>query len=101
MSSHTPTPWALDKDGCIFAGGNRFDMLKLYTGWVEEAWLGDAEALANAEFIVRACNGHADLVAALENFLDNPRMLTETERVAFGRTALLAAQPTQETKNAG
>lgn len=65
-TQHTPTPWHLsepplkenfiyDEDGLLIADVNGF--------FKREA----AENSANADFIVRACNAHDELVEALEN----------------------------------
>lgn len=40
-------------------------------------WGIEAPALANAEFIVRACNSHDDLLAALEEIANDPMTLAE------------------------
>ena len=88
MSKHTPGPWELhhnigrkgeigivaDAAPCIIAVmGN------------QNAW--PAEARANAEFIVRACNAHDELLAALELAMEcmpdpDYRGTTEAQRAA-------------------
>ena len=63
-TKHTPTPWHYDIDD-EFAG------LCIHSEYGCIAQLCqtpdvDAESIATAAFIVRACNTHAQLVAALE-----------------------------------
>lgn len=64
-AEHTQTPWATN--------GNRVENRDEH-GIVNDGWIiGDCDgpdADANAEFIVRACNAHADLVEALEMVRD-------------------------------
>ena len=74
-AAHTPTPWSVraarndegygllicDEDQTILAG--------------MDTWLGptpEAEMEANAAFIVRACNGWYELIAALRELQANP-----------------------------
>jgi hypothetical protein len=71
--AHTPTPWHAGQgngEGSIFAGeGHRarleiggttlYPIAAMVRGWDE------AEDAANEEFIVRACNSHDDLTAAI------------------------------------
>lgn len=69
MSEHTPTPWyffELDRrpDGCGY--------IRVETDNFEISHHGDMgrsreENLANAAFIVKACNSHDALVKALED----------------------------------
>jgi hypothetical protein len=53
-AEHTPTPWYISGKSTIRRGSND------WIGYVH--WRNGA---ANAEFIVRACNAHDNLVAAL------------------------------------
>jgi hypothetical protein len=64
---HTPTPWKVQHDGCIM--GPSF-FIKIASPWIEEAWTGDAEARANAAFIVQAVNSFDAMKKALEAFAD-------------------------------
>ena len=69
MTRHTPTPWRTTKaqpNVICNEGGDK---------WIARALIGDKSprhikdaevAEANAEFIVKAVNSHATLVAALE-----------------------------------
>lgn len=65
MSKHTPTPWS------IGITNNGADHINVWMGIVHVASVmkfvptGES-AEANAEFIVRACNSHDELVEALE-----------------------------------
>lgn len=67
-SKHTPTPWAFEpdhskRDGSqfIFSDADR----DTWVATAENRETNGAEASANAAFIVRACNSHDALVAAL------------------------------------
>jgi hypothetical protein len=77
--SHTPLPWAISQGfsapyygtepAHYVAGPNPNAIgIKLASPWIEGAWEDDAEAKANAEFIVRACNTHYGLVEALTDW---------------------------------
>ena len=67
-TKRTPGPWLLDGDhGYGNLNGTRIRDEK--RGYVLSVAIGDVPELnapANAEFIVRACNAHDDLVAALK-----------------------------------
>jgi hypothetical protein len=88
-TQHTPTPWTFnDTDGTIRADANSVsDQMGDYRGSIIadlkpalgcDEWTGSAreharaETEANAAFIVRACNAHDDLVAALSAFVNDP-----------------------------
>jgi len=75
MNEHTPTPWhtlpeEVDKPYIRIRGnrlGSRYKIANVLTPIYDGAPPREAdETRANAEFIVRACNSYADLVAALE-----------------------------------
>lgn len=74
MSKHTPTPW----NGCddFITGAMHGRCHSSAAGVVYAnhiiAWMEkeDADRSANAAFIVRACNAHDELVAALERTLE-------------------------------
>lgn len=61
MSGHTPLPWERE------LGGKRGAWIQGTDGNWSALSCGqtDAEASANAEFIVRACNSHYELLEAL------------------------------------
>lgn len=60
MNKHTPTPWKFETH-CLWGGAN----LDRYAAGVGTGIPRD-EQVANGEFIERAVNCHADLLAALE-----------------------------------
>lgn len=73
---HSPLPWAVTGNfahesehgepwnAIRVGGGYAFDMMS-------PPAMGDATHYANAEFIVRACNSHDDLLAALKTIQGN------------------------------
>jgi len=65
----TPVPWDLfNKNGFISIYKNNKEVIK-WTGFDSSDY--PKNALANAEFIVRACNSHESLLAALEAILNS------------------------------
>jgi hypothetical protein len=67
-ATHTPTPWFVERSGL---GIHRYISALIRPGILQEvASCGPTEgpegSEGNAEFIVRACNAHAELVAALQ-----------------------------------
>ena len=110
-TTHTPTPWRYG-----LKVSKRPAWEKILSGPIHVATVvqcdsspirvlndtpkSQAEAEANAAFIVRACNSHAQLVAALEKLIDHasetyphfesPRGQAD---IAQARAALAAAQP--------
>lgn len=69
--NHTPTPWKLDAHLLGQVVSQDDTKLIARAGRVEPiADLDQVERAANAEFIVRACNAHAQLVGALTEMLD-------------------------------
>jgi hypothetical protein len=82
-AAHTPLPWGIsygfDLTACkrhpgratYVCGPNPESIgIKISTPWIEGAWDDDAEAKANAAFIVRACNSHYALIEALQQFVN-------------------------------
>ena len=63
--AHTPTPWKVIKGGVIIYAQRNPGGRKTYLADVSQD-PGINQSIANAAFIVRACNSHAGLVAALE-----------------------------------
>lgn len=65
MSVHTPGPYAVGTDTARDAAPGRVHVLaqSITTSGLETVAV--ASTPANATFIVRACNAHADLLAAL------------------------------------
>ena len=66
--AHTPTPWKVIKGGVIIYAQRNPGGRKTYLADVSQD-PGINQSIANAAFIVRACNSHAALVAALERLL--------------------------------
>ena len=70
MSEHTPTPWKYD----ILDDDN----FGISAGWTDIATVYNRDDSptdkANAEFIVRACNSHGDLLAALKAIVPVARL---------------------------
>ena len=59
-TQHTPVPWSLEYRRWITSGD-------VYIARIHDvSKIGEAEAVANAEFIIRACNSHDALLEALE-----------------------------------
>ena len=84
-TAHTRTPWAYhkSKSGASHriwdtsnAAGGIVEILPRFTFGEKQP---GAEAIANAEFIVRACNAHDDLVAALEAVVTDGECYCENE----------------------
>ena len=61
MSAHTPTPWFSDET-LIFVPDLNNDLAGID--------IAEAKRAADAAFIVRACNAHDDLVAALRRAVE-------------------------------
>ena len=80
--THTPLPWVYDETCHAIWSDEKgvFDSLDELHGDVELVMV--CEGLKNpndAAFIVRACNAHDELVAALENLREDFRMLQSGE----------------------
>ena len=71
MAKHSPTPWRLHvgKHGECSVWPDDKQMAICALNIEPKLGIGAAEARANAEFIVRACNAHDDLLAGLESLL--------------------------------
>ena len=69
MSEHTPGPWKRDSSSLV---PNLYPFIAGPNGEaIADVW-GDVDvANANAEFIVRACNAHDDLLVACEEALED------------------------------
>jgi hypothetical protein len=71
-AERTPGPWDVDDCGIIrYNEGN--DLLVIASPWEESAWDCEPKAVANARFIVTACNAFPELVATLREMLFNAR----------------------------
>lgn len=91
-TKHTPLPWAANiKDSGLYDKTDishdsgficRFDSS-------DEGYIGefdDATIKANAEFIVRACNSHYDLLEALDEIVQWHKSLTEYQEPLLKRS---------------
>lgn len=58
QTKHEPTPYIL----CGCSGR----MISTPSGYVGDGFIADVDTLANAKFIVKACNCHDELLEALE-----------------------------------
>jgi hypothetical protein len=75
-SKHTPLPWKmrqLGKTRCVIEGPGEDCCIAMMTRWLPP--FDAAEQKANADFIVKACNAHDELVEALRAMivLENER----------------------------
>jgi len=65
---HTPGPWRIDAPaGSVIIGPDEIDVALTFAGSGFRELETDE---ANAEFIVRACNSHDELLAALQRVAD-------------------------------
>ena len=76
-SAHTATPWHLGLSECpgVYGGEQHWAILGPKTAGIiadVEGGLG-AKSKANAEFIVRACNNHEELLAACKMSLQDAK----------------------------
>lgn len=75
---HTPGPWTVRRSrGVMGVSVERWAIDGPPQGLAGRWWVCTAESdeptdEANAEFIVRACNSHDDLLAALKELLEDP-----------------------------
>lgn len=77
---HTPTPWAKTESFQIVKpqGNTALELADI-------CYVGDeAVAEANAEFIVRACNAHDELVEALQKCLESAHAADSNVLHSFG-----------------
>jgi len=101
---HTRLPWRTTPIDSIFADGPGYAVAQTQQVAGD---LGGEERTANADFIVRACNSHADLLAALEECVtedgahclaygtDTPKLRARLEAVnQIARAAIAQASPT-------
>jgi len=63
---HTPTPWKIDSSDSQFHPAIRSEN----EDHIATVACEDAEGRANAEFLVRACNVHEELLEALQNWFE-------------------------------
>ena len=91
---HTPTPWRIGRNGtdyCVFAGE---DGLVADCDTSDDA-CGNKTDIANAAFIVRACNSHQALVDALKDL--RGRFLLVCENAGHSSKHALAAMAQADT----
>lgn len=92
-SNHTPTPYHVGEGKASIiiydSRGNAIADAKTFHGKHE-----DGQAEANAAFIVRACNSHAELLEALETLLKQYDILLDelTEEEFSGYPEVIAAR---------
>ena len=96
---HTPTPWRADSGPELSAhiGPYVYGPDNVPVAYVDYQHVGDgALSNENAAFIVRACNAHDDLVAAVEELLehlaDNDPELSGSPLCGMARAALAKAK---------
>lgn len=74
MTKYTPTPWNITENlsngpygpPLVIRGPEKGDLISSISG----AALHDPRHKANADFIVKACNAHDNLIETLENLTD-------------------------------
>lgn len=64
-AKHTPTPWNIESDPDVPNAGDKYNRFRIEPRIAEIFYTNDL-GKANAEFIVRACNAHSELVDALK-----------------------------------
>lgn len=92
VPKHTPVPYAIGKNGFenhVITNG----IDKIILTLDPNGSLSDEENLANAEFIVRACNSYADMVAVLVEVANHLLEKQDMSRCReFARDALKKAE---------
>lgn len=69
MSQHTPTPWKIEEScGDIISIGGISSTASANDDTDLRCWLDVTRS--DAEFVVRACNAHEELISALRETLD-------------------------------
>ena len=81
-ASHTPTPWVVEKNSVNAENGSVVSIAECGFSAPGQSWSGtdystSEHQAANAEFIVRACNSHDDLMAALEDMMAWARAVSD------------------------
>ena len=90
---HTPLPWGIDLEINESGRSDAVGLVGGADGWtVADGWLNVAteeEGHANAEFIVRACNSHYELLEVVrkvaEHFADTDAPLGAAARAAIAK----------------
>jgi hypothetical protein len=91
MTTHTPGPWRYEKRGDGSVGiwaQNDTKVIGMTAGWESEF---EEPTEANAEFIVRACNSHDELLEALHRTLALLPGRADWPAVVFARAAIAKA----------
>jgi len=93
---HIPTPWAIQysyEDGHHIGPDRYTTICTVRNGADDEEYGGKEGELANAAFIVRACNSHDRLVRALQIALDYAKdNYTQEQWMQIAGEALLFAR---------
>jgi len=85
---HTPLPWVVTTDGAIFPASSN-DLL------ADTFPMLEGGQIANAEFIVRACNAHYGMLAMLKDILATEDLwIKSREKAKFDRIRAAIAQAT-------
>ena len=107
-ATRTPGPWRIryseDRADAFIERGDRSDITDIQSRLIAQCFMHDLEDAANAAFIVRAVNSHADLVAALEliagadnvkdgTFVSELHFVDELQGIARAALAAAKAQP--------
>ena len=98
-AAHTPVPWALRKTAGYSCGvirgspGFCISGPKYTVFHLPNAGRIEPEFTADAEFVIRACNSHADLVAALVDCYD---ALCGCQATGNGLAAMLLVSKTMD-----
>lgn len=76
--THTPTPWTTEDSRTIKTESGEFFLSYLNDKHGNSKWLQSyAELDANAQFIIKACNAHEELVGVLKGVLSHNRVLKQ------------------------
>lgn len=98
LAGHTPLPWERQSTDCegpdygvSIIGSNLGGLVAAALPWSTEIEDGDFSRVeANAEFIVRACNSHYDLLEALQALVNSfekhrPKKYWDDARAAIAK----------------
>lgn len=91
---HTPTPWKTEKNKDAYAGGTGILPRKHSGHYVGVMFRSNPNEANDAEFIVRACNAHEELLEATKNavvFLEASMVTKPTDDVSMALSHLRAA----------
>lgn len=104
-AKHTELPWWVEdhKNGCLFITamdaplGDICDLYKKVGDELVRKEFFDGEALANAQFIVTACNNHTALLGTLNVLVHHfcggsERTTTDAEVMELARAAISAVE---------